>query len=157
VLTLRRILCPTDFSESSRLALTYARALSSWYEAPLTALHVCADLPVFEMASPFGHSASSAVVLEDAQLAERRAAVRAFVWSTIGAEGVDIIVREATDAKTEIVNEAGTDGASLIVMGTHGRTGLTRLLMGSVAESVVRRAKCPVLTIKQPAEVHAHV
>jgi len=92
VLTLRRILCPTDFSESSRLALTYARALSSWYEAPLTALHVCADLPVFEMASPFGHSASSAVVLEDAQLAERRAAVRAFVWSTIGAEGVEKII-----------------------------------------------------------------
>src|SRR5262245_36050397 len=110
MLTLRRILCPVDFSESSRQALTYARALSSWYAAPLTVLHVCTDPPVFEMASPFGHSMSSAVVIEEAQLAERRAAVRTFVWSTIGAEGVDIIVREGTDAKAEIVNEAGADG-----------------------------------------------
>ncbi|HKH73364.1 MAG TPA: universal stress protein, partial [Vicinamibacterales bacterium] len=59
MLTLRRILCPIDFSESSRQALIYAKALSSWYESPLTVLHVCVDLPVFEMASPFGHSAST--------------------------------------------------------------------------------------------------
>ena len=49
MLTLRRILCPIDFSESSRLALTYASALSTWYEAPLTLFHVCVDLPVFEI------------------------------------------------------------------------------------------------------------
>ena len=147
MLTLQRILCPIDFSESSRLALTYARALSSWYEAPLTVLHVCADLPVFEMASPFGHSASSAVVVEEAQLAERRAAVRAFVWSTIGAEGVDISVREGIDAKTEIVNEAGADGASLIVMGTHGRTGIDHMLLGSTTEKVLHKAPCPILVV----------
>ena len=52
MLTLQRILCPIDLSESSRQALIYAKALSSWYEAPLTVLHVCVDLPVFEMASP---------------------------------------------------------------------------------------------------------
>jgi nucleotide-binding universal stress UspA family protein len=128
MLTLQRILCPIDFSESSRRALIYAKALSSWYEAPLTVLHVCADLPVFEMASPFGHSASSAVVIEEAQIAERRAAVRTFVWSAVGDNAIDIVVREGTDAKAEILKEAGTDGASVIVMGTHGRSGIDHML-----------------------------
>ena len=114
MLTLQRILCPIDLSESSRQALIYARALSSWYEAPLTVLHVCVDLPVFEMASPFGHSASSAVVIDEAQIAERRAAVRTFVWSAIGDSTIDIVVREGTDARAEILKEAGNDGASMI-------------------------------------------
>ena len=55
------------------------------------------------------------------------------------------------DPATAIVNLAEMEGAELIVMGTHGRTGLSRVLMGSVAELVVRRSKCPVLTYKQPA------
>jgi len=103
MLTLQRVLCPIDLSESSRQALIYAKALSSWYEAPLTVLHVCVDLPVFEMASPFGHSASSAVVIEEAQIAERRAAVRTFVWSAVGDNSIDIVVREGTDARGEIL------------------------------------------------------
>jgi nucleotide-binding universal stress UspA family protein len=52
------------------------------------------------------------------------------------------------DPATEIIQLARSEGADLIVMGTHGRTGLTRLMMGSVAEAVVRRAPCPVLTLK---------
>jgi nucleotide-binding universal stress UspA family protein len=60
------------------------------------------------------------------------------------------------DPATTIVQTAEDENADFIVIGTHGRTGLTRLLMGSVAEAVVRRAKCPVLTIKQPASVAAH-
>jgi nucleotide-binding universal stress UspA family protein len=147
MLTLQRVLCPIDFSESSRRALTYARALSSWYEAPLTVLHVCVDLPVFEMASPLGHTASSAVVVEEAQITERRAAVRKFVCSTIGGEGVSIVVREGTDAKAEIVKEAGSDGASLIVMGTHGRTGIDHVLLGSITEKVLHKAPCPILVV----------
>lgn len=147
MLTFQRILCPIDFSESSRRALILARALSSWYEAPLTVLHVCVDLPVFEMASPFGHSASSAVVIEEAQITERRAAVRTFVWSAIGESAIDIVVREGTDAKAEILKEAGTDGASMIVMGTHGRSGINHMLLGSITEKVLHKAPCPVLVV----------
>ena len=55
------------------------------------------------------------------------------------------------DPATEIVRVAKEEGVDLIVMSTHGRSGLTRVLMGSVAELVVRRAECPVLTFKQPA------
>jgi nucleotide-binding universal stress UspA family protein len=147
MLTLQRILCPIDLSESSRRALIYAKALSSWYEAPLTVLHVCADLPVFEMASPFGHSASSAVVIEESQIAERRAAVRTFVWSAVGDNAIDIVVREGADPRAEILEEAGTDGASMIVMGTHGRSGIDHLLLGSITEQVLHKAPCPILVV----------
>ena len=56
------------------------------------------------------------------------------------------------DPAGEVVRLAGEEGAELIVMGTHGRTGLTRLLMGSVAEAIVRRAPCPVLVYREVAE-----
>ena len=59
------------------------------------------------------------------------------------------------DPAEAIVQQAEAEHADMIVMGTHGRTGLTRMLMGSVAEAVVRRAACPVLTVKQPAAVAA--
>jgi len=147
MLTLQRILCPIDLSESSRQALIYAKALSSWYESPLTVLHVCVDLPVFEMASPFGHSASTTVVIEESQIAERRAAVRTFVWSTVGADSAEIVVREGTDAKDEILKEAGTDGASMIVMGTHGRSGIDHVLLGSITERVLHKAPCAILVV----------
>jgi nucleotide-binding universal stress UspA family protein len=147
MLTLQRILCPIDFSESSRQALKYSIALSAWYEAPLTVLHVCVDLPVFEMASPFGHSAATAVVPEESQLAERRAAVRRFVTSEVSDDEIDIVVREGTDAKAEILEEAAAENASLIVMGTHGRSGIDHLLLGSITEKVLRKSPCPVLAV----------
>jgi nucleotide-binding universal stress UspA family protein len=63
----------------------------------------------------------------------------------------------AGDAADAIVRTAETDNVDFIVMGTHGRRGLTRLLMGSVAEAIIRRAPCPVLTVKQPAHATAEV
>lgn len=147
MLTLQRILCPIDFSESSRQALHYAKALSAWYDARLTVLHVCIDLPVLEMASPLGHSVSATVLIEESQLAERRAAVRRFVTSEVGDERVDIIVNEGTDAKAEILKAAAAAEASLIVMGTHGRSGIDHVLLGSVTEKVLHKAACPILVV----------
>lgn len=148
MLTLQRILCPIDFSESSRRALQYAKALSAWYEAPLTVIHVCVDLAVFEMVSPFGHTAARTVVLQEDRLADREIAVRRFV----GDDSVDVVVREGSDATTAIVKEASACGASLIVMGTHGRSGLEHMLLGSVAEKVLRKAPCPILVVPPHAE-----
>src|SRR5262245_36392175 len=147
MLILQRILCPVDLSESSRQALHYAKALSSWYDARLTVLHVCVDLPVFEMASPFGHTASSAVVLEESQLAERRAAVRHFVTPEIGDDNGDIVIRGGTDARSKVLKVATTTEASLIVMGTHGRSGIDHVLLGSVTEKVLHRTPCPILVV----------
>jgi nucleotide-binding universal stress UspA family protein len=151
MLTLTRILCPIDFSESSRQALTYARAISSWYEAPLTVFHVCVDLPVFEIGSPFGHSASTAVMVEEAQLAHRRVTVGQFAATEIGDAACDVIVREGSDAKAEILKEAATHEGTLIVMGTHGRSGIEHILLGSVTEKVLRHAPCPVLVVPRHA------
>jgi nucleotide-binding universal stress UspA family protein len=147
MLILQRILCPVDLSETSRQALHYAKALSAWYDARLTVLHVCVDLPVFEMASPFGHTAASAVVLEESQLAERRTAVRQFVTTEIGDDNVDIVISEGTDAKAEIVKAAAAAEASLIVMGTHGRSGFDHMLLGSVTEKLLHKAPCPILVV----------
>jgi nucleotide-binding universal stress UspA family protein len=147
MLTLQRILCPVDLSESSRRALHYARALSEWYEAPLTVFHVCVDLPVFEIGSPFGHSPSSAVVVEEAQLSHRCVVVRQFATTEIGDAAIDVVVREGSDPKAEILKEAAAHDGTLIVMGTHGRSGIEHVLLGSVAEKVLRNAPCPVVVV----------
>lgn len=143
--TLKRILCPVDLSDASRQALRVAAALSSWYGAPLTALHVCEDVQVFEVSSPFGGSTMSSVMVGESQLVERRAGVQRFVTDALGTDPVDIVVRDATDPVAEILTEAA--GVSLVVMGTHGRAGIDHLLLGSVTEKVLRRAPCPVLVV----------
>jgi nucleotide-binding universal stress UspA family protein len=143
--TLKRVLCPVDLSEASRQALRHAAALSSWYDAPLTALHVFADIQVFEVSSPFGGSTMASVMIGESQLVERRVAVEQFVTETLGTHPVDVVVRDATDPVAEILIEAAD--VSLIVMGTHGRSGIDHLLLGSVAEKVLRRAPCPVLVV----------
>ena len=153
MLTFQRILCPIDFSESSKNALMYAKALSSWYEAPITVLHVCVDLPVFEMASPFGQTAATAVVMEQAQLSERQLAVRQFVTSEIGDHPAEIIIDDSNDATAAILTEAAARKGSLVVMGTHGRSGIDHMLLGSVAEKVLRKAACPVLIVPPGAPV----
>jgi nucleotide-binding universal stress UspA family protein len=147
MLTLNRILCPIDFSDSSRHALRYAKALSSWYEARLTVFHVCVDLPVFEVGSPFGHSASTAAVVEEAQLAHRRVMVAQFARAEIGDAAIDVLVSEGTDAKAEILEEAAAQEGTLLVIGTHGRSGIEHMLLGSVTEKVLRKAPCPVLVV----------
>src|SRR5262245_58717603 len=142
MIRIRRILCPTDFSEYARRALHQAVPVAQWYEASLTALHVLpAALPVdgvfpFPLA-PIVHEGVRARV--DRELEEFVAPARA---AGIPAETA---VREGTPV-AEILNLARRLPADLLVMGTHGQGGLERLVLGSVTESVLRRAPCPVLT-----------
>jgi nucleotide-binding universal stress UspA family protein len=143
--SLTRILCPVDLSDASRQALRHAAALSTWYNAPVTVLHVFPDVQVFEASSPFGGSTMSTVMIGESQLVERRAGVRRFVTEALGTHPVDIVVRDGTDPVAEILTEAA--GVSLVVMGTHGRSGIDHLLLGSVAEKVLRKASCPVLVV----------
>jgi nucleotide-binding universal stress UspA family protein len=149
---IRRILVPTDFQESSVEATRYAAELAQKFDASITLFHVY-QLPVITTPDgaafgPSPHATQEVFDRVDNSLATARQLAEAngapYV-STLSAAGV---------AHAEIVREAKEGAYDLIVMGTHGRTGLSHLLLGSVAELVVRKAHCPVLTIRQEHPAH---
>jgi nucleotide-binding universal stress UspA family protein len=148
---IRRILCPLDFSRFSRHALDQAVALARELGAEITAFHVFAPAPLTAVLPAGTPVLLDAVHLSPAQRAALIAEVRDFTYE-VDADGVvvhvDVLEGDAVDT---ILNRAGEWPADLIVMGTHGRTGVQRLLLGSVAERVIRRAPCAVLTV--PARV----
>jgi nucleotide-binding universal stress UspA family protein len=145
MIEIRRILCPIDFSDFSRRALDHAIAIARWYGATVTALHVFSPTPV----AAYGPDpvVFEPIVLSDADRDHLLAETKAFVRPE-GAQAVtiDAVVREGSPA-TEILDQATSMNADLLVIGTHGRSGFERLLLGSVAGRVLRRALCPVLTV----------
>ena len=153
---MRRILCATDFSAPSARAFEHALVLASWYEAPLTVLHVAAEPMV---ASPLVSAAALPYPGGPLTLGGSwREGVEAELASLLGPANRAGLratgeVREGHPA-TETVRVAQEIGADLIVMGTHGRTGFQRFMLGSVAETVLRRASCPVLTVPPRAADH---
>lgn len=141
---LDKILVPTDFSASSEPALELAIEMARATGAALTLLHVHNPMP-YEI--PAGTPISMIVNVDDV-IAELRkllegAKLRA---EHAGATRVDTLFLQGT-AYTQIVRTAEQHGHALIVMGTHGRTGFAHMLLGSVAEKVVRKAPCPVVTV----------
>lgn len=140
MLPLRTILYPTDFSERSQYALHLACSLARDYGAQLLVLYV-APAPRF-------HGEIVARRQEDGFAEGLVEQLRQLLPSEPGVR-VEYLVKEG-DAVAEILSVAEEWDCNLIVLGTHGRTGLGRLLMGSVAEQVVRRAPCPVLTVRMP-------
>jgi nucleotide-binding universal stress UspA family protein len=145
---IRPILHPTDFSEASDDAFQVACALARARGAGLHVLHVL-------------HVAGHLVVsrVEGSPDAEHDQEEPTTKLHEIRPEDAGIPVEHQLllggDPATEILRIAQAIQADLIVMGTHGRTGLRRLLLGSVAEQVVRRASCPVVTVKGPRPHHA--
>jgi nucleotide-binding universal stress UspA family protein len=142
MLPINNILFPTDFSDRSMGAFHVASALARDYRAALTILHV-REVPAVAFAEfgavPPPALPSRAEVMD--KLHQFEAPDKTANIEYLVADGVpaDEIVRAAEDRQCD-----------LIVMGTHGRTGISRLVMGSVAEEVVRKANCPVLTLKSP-------
>jgi nucleotide-binding universal stress UspA family protein len=146
---LRKILVPIDFSSCSRVALGKAAELAKSFGAAVDLVHVW-EAPAFVAPEAMVGVAGSSQTLS--QLAREHAenSMREFVESARG-EGVDIgtsFVEQGDAAKT-IVDLAEREGYDLIALGTHGRTGLAHLLLGSVAEKVVRRSSRPVLTVRE--------
>jgi nucleotide-binding universal stress UspA family protein len=136
--TIPIVLHPSDFSESARRALRLAGALAHRQGARLLALHVT---------NPLTDAAN--VLLDDASPDRQRQRLEQLKGE---APGVPFETRLAFGgASAEILKTAQETRCDLIVMGTRGRTGLGRLLMGSVAEQVVRNAACPVVTVNSPA------
>ena len=143
---IRKILHPTDFSEQSTAAFEVACALARDYSAELVVLHVYSNAPVYApdgiaVPIPTEDPYRVRVQLYNLQPSDPRVKVK-----HIMVEGNPI---------DQILKNARTEAVDLIVMGTHGTSGLARMLMGSVAESVTRKTLCPVLTLRKP--FHPHV
>jgi len=143
-ISIHRILFPTDFSESAKPAQQYAMALADRFGAELHLIHVVAPLvPYPDVSSPWVMPESEVKYQVDAADQRLRREINskwqeehAVKFMTISGFAVDEILKYATDQKID-----------LIVVGTHGHTGLSRMLIGSVAEKLVRTASCPVLTV----------
>ena len=147
----QHVLVPIDFSATADQALTYAIALAQQLQARLTLLHVLDLTPVTVDEMPPGMTATYLDDLEtDAQYllqASRERVQRA------GLQAESLLV-QGTPTQT-IVDTAGEQGVDLIIMGTHGRTGLAHVLLGSVAEHVVRQGSCPVLVVRRAPDPSA--
>jgi nucleotide-binding universal stress UspA family protein len=148
VITIRRILCPTDFSELSKNALAQAAALARWYEAEITLLYVA---PVAVTAAEVAYIPTPWLSPE---MREKLCGdLRAFA-APAREQGlrVRIDLCEGSPAP-EILDTARTGAFDLIVMGTHGRHGLESWVLGSVTEAVLRASPCPVLTVAPRSRV----
>ena len=150
MIAIRRVLAPTDFSDSSAPAVRYAAELAAKFGAELTLLHVVQDLnlvvPDVMMPLP-----TPAPALEE-MMAGAKAGIATFV-EKLGLQPLHPKAEVRIGAPAaEIVAAAAELKADLLCIGTHGRTGLAHFLLGSVAERIVRHAPCPVLTVRPPAK-----
>jgi nucleotide-binding universal stress UspA family protein len=136
------ILHPTDFSESADFAFQVACALAQAHDARIHVLHV-GRYPVI---TPVAGPGPPGPERYREELIEKLRGIRADDPKV----HVEHQLAFVEDPAAEILRVAQRIGPDLIVMGTHGRTGLRRLLMGSVAAQVVRKAACPVVTVKSP-------
>jgi nucleotide-binding universal stress UspA family protein len=142
MLPIHVILHPTDFSKNSECAFQMATALARDYGAQLLVVHVA---PVPAAVYGFGEGVMPPHTEVEQEVRQELDQIQAPDPS------VRISHRlEQGDPVSEILKVADETHADLIVMGTHGRRGLQRLVMGSVAELIVRRASCPVLTVRSP-------
>jgi len=144
----KRICCPIDFSDASRAAMEVAADLARRFGAELVLFHA---YPVPGYTFPDGSVVASPKMLQElADGAERHLEAWRRDAEVAGASRVEA-AKVAGEPAAEIVSFAREQGVDLLVLGTHGRTGLEHALMGSIAERVVRRARCPVLTVRPPA------
>lgn len=146
-ISIARIVCAVDFSEYSEYALRYAVGLAETFDADLKLLHVV-ELPFLPSYSLAGVPDLSLPVdqIEESARQKVQELLDKCRETHAKTEGE---VRTGS-AFLEIINFARETDADLIVVGTHGRTGLRHMIIGSVAEKVVRKAPCPVLSVKHP-------
>ena len=136
----RRVLLPTDFSSGSQAALQFATSLARDHEATLEVLHV---MPIADLAGADAPITWSQIMVMREDARKNMEALRAARPEIQG----ELLEGDPAD---EIVSEAARRNADLVVMGTHGRTGMKHLLLGSVTERVVRTSNVPVLTVRNP-------
>jgi nucleotide-binding universal stress UspA family protein len=149
MIKLERILFPFDFSEPSLHGLRYARSFAEAHGAELHVLHVLDEACQYWMA--LGPNSVPVGPPPEEMLAATRREMDAFVQEHLRDAGFPVKTEILLGRPfLEIIRYAREQQIDLIVLGTHGRSGLKHVLLGSVAERVVRKAPCPVLTIRHP-------
>ncbi len=146
MLQIREILVPIDFTETSDRALDYAVELAKLLQAHITVMHAY-ELPIYGF--PDGALVATVDVATRISQASQEALQAALDKRKGCGVEMRVILRDGPPAE-EIATVAGEIKADLVVLGTHGRRGLRRAIMGSVAEEVIRECMCPVLTIHDP-------
>ncbi len=136
---LKQILVPVDFSECTEKAVAYAVPFARQFGATLTLLHV--------MEPPYLPASEMGVVVEVESAEEARKQLAALQARLAGSVRCQTLTRKGS-AEHEILEAAKELHSDLMILGTHGRTGVERLLMGSTVERVVRRAGCPILIVR---------
>ena len=146
--TIKSLLCPVDFSDMSKAVLDYAVFMAQSHQAELKLVHVVDQLHGFD-----SYKILHMTAIEITHEMERQAKsqLKELVASLPIPAKFEVRFGRAAD---EIVLQAKEDKVDLLVMGSHGRSGLSHLLVGSVAESVVRHAPCPVLVVRKEAPFH---
>jgi nucleotide-binding universal stress UspA family protein len=149
VLEIKKILLATELGRNSERALEYAKMFTSQFQAELHVLHVLEDVP---SNTPIfgGGLALTSFVHESAQVVEQKIQS---LFEPAWRLGKQIVTATAEGAPgAQILGYAVEHKIDLIVLGTHGRTGLTHILVGSVAEQVTRQSKCPVVVVRSLAD-----
>jgi nucleotide-binding universal stress UspA family protein len=147
-MTIHHILCPVDFSDTSAHAVDQAVLLARWFNARITALHV--DTAVDSSIDRLAYPVVPAFMREPAELQRLQDRLATFCQAAAAA-GVTLAPRVVSGhAVQAILDEAKALPADLIVMGTHGRRGLSHVVGGSVTEAVLRLGQCPVLAVRTP-------
>jgi nucleotide-binding universal stress UspA family protein len=140
MIAIKNVLVAVDFGDASEAALTYARNFARTFGARLHVLHVLENTFLRPMANdPHVVETAAARQVHDRLTDEDRTGLRAVA-----------AVRKSDAPAEEIVRYARDESIDLVVLGTHGRQGVAHLLVGSVAEKVVRAAPCPVLIVRHP-------
>jgi nucleotide-binding universal stress UspA family protein len=146
ILAIKTILVPTDFSECSQGALQYAEALARQFGATLHLVHVCHPATLTT-----GGVDAAFISLPDVEEEMRTAAVAEMSKLAGTLAGIATTSEIAFGSPAACIVAAAVEhGVDLVVMGTHGRGPIMHMVLGNVAERVVRAAPCPVLTVREP-------
>jgi len=150
MMTLKNILVATDFSETSEAALVYARELAQAFGGTLHVLHVAGIIAASAIGVE-GYTTDFIALQREVEESARKQLDGLVSEADRRALSAKTIVLTSNSPAQSIVSYAKDAHIDLVVVGTHGRGGMAHVLMGSVAERVVRMAPCPVLTVRHPA------
>ena len=149
MVTLKHILVATDFGDAAGVAFAYGRELARTFGASLEVLHIADNVLARGFAGE-GYMAAYPDLQRDVEEAAARQLDALVCDEDRAVLSAKTVIRVSTSPAMAIVDYAREAHSDLIIMGTHGRGAMAHLLMGSVAERVVRTAPCPVLTVRTP-------